>query len=61
MLKLVRDNKVKKYPRLDDDYIERMANFYTSEFAKIIFPNIRKIPFSEWILEQYMSKFEKIG
>jgi hypothetical protein len=61
MLKLVRDNKVKKYPILDDEYIEKMANFYTSECAKIIFPNMHKIPFSEWIFEQYMSKFEKIG
>jgi Fe-S cluster biosynthesis and repair protein YggX len=62
MLKLVRDNHFfKQYPTLDDDYIEKMANFYTSEFAKIIFPNIHKTPFSEWLFKQYMLKFEKIS
>lgn len=62
MLKLVRDNHlIKQYPTLDDDYIEKMAKFYTSECAKVIFPNIHKIPFGEWLFRQYMLKFERIS
>lgn len=60
MLKLVRDNHMmKKYPMLDDDYIEKMANFYTSEAANKLFPNLKSIPFGEWIYRQYLLKFEK--
>lgn len=59
MLKLVRDNQLlKQYPMLDDDYIEKMANFYTSEAAKAIFPNLHKIPFAEWLFRQYVLNFE---
>jgi len=42
----------------DDDYIEKMANFYTSEAAKRIFPNILKTPFHDWLCEQYTSEFK---
>jgi hypothetical protein len=62
MLKLVRDSQLlKQYPMLDDDYIEKMANFYTSECARVIFPNLHKIPFEEWLFRQYLLTFEKSG
>lgn len=62
MLKLVRNEKLlKQYPLLDDGYIEKMANLYTSEIAKTSYPNIKKIPFEEWLYQQYFSNIEKIG
>jgi hypothetical protein len=58
MLDLVRDNRmVTAFPLLDDDYIEKMANFYTSETAQIIFPNLHKIPFEKWLYRQYFLYF----
>ncbi|MGG3466332.1 hypothetical protein ABES02_02030 [Neobacillus pocheonensis] len=60
MLELVRDNRmVMCFPLLDDDYIEKMANFYTSETAQVIFPNLHKIPFEKWLYRQYFLSFEK--
>lgn len=44
---------------LDDAYIEKMANFYCSEAALVIFPYLREIPFEEWLYRQYQSKFVK--
>lgn len=62
MLKLVRDNSAwQQYSMLDDNYIEKMANFYTSDAAKKIFPNIQKTPFYEWLCKQYISEFKKSG
>lgn len=58
MLELVRDNRmVTAFPLRDDDYIEKMANFYTSETAQIIFPNLHKIPFEKWLYRQYFLYF----
>lgn len=59
VLELIRDNQMlKRFPTLNDDYIEKMAKFYTSETAKVLFPNIDKIPFEDWIYRQYFLKFE---
>jgi hypothetical protein len=61
-LEVVRDNRmVKRFPMLEDNYIEKMANFYTSDAAQVIFPNLHKIPFNEWIYRQYFLTFERIG
>jgi hypothetical protein len=60
MLELVRDNRMFEcFPLLDDDYIEKMAKFYTSETAQVIFPNLHKIPFEKWLYRQYFLNFEK--
>jgi hypothetical protein len=60
MLELVRDNRMADgFPLLDDDYIERMAQFYTSDTAQIIFPNLHKLSFEEWLYRQYFLNFEK--
>ncbi|NRD79455.1 hypothetical protein HPT25_19010 [Bacillus sp. BRMEA1] len=62
MLELVRDSQmIVPSPMLDDDYIEKMANFYTSDAAKAIFPNLHKIPFEKWLYRQYFLNFEKSG
>jgi hypothetical protein len=62
MLNLVRDNRMlKQYPMLEDSYIEKMANFYTSETAQVIFPNLHLIPFNEWIYRQYFLMFDNVG
>ena len=45
------------FSMLDDDYIEHMANIYTSEEAKNIYPNIHKISFEEWLYQQYLVDF----
>jgi hypothetical protein len=60
LLELVRDNRMVN-PILDDDYIEKMANFYTSEAAQLIYPNLQKVPVEEWLYRQYFSRFKKIG
>ncbi len=61
-LKVIRDHQMlRRFPLLDDEYIEKMANFYTSEAAQVIFPNLHKIPFEEWIYRQYFLRFEEIG
>jgi hypothetical protein len=62
MLKSERDNRMMQlYPMLDDDYIEKMANFYTSETAQIIFPHLHKIPFEEWLYRRYFLDFDRTG
>ncbi|WP_066369284.1 hypothetical protein [Neobacillus fumarioli] len=59
MLKLVLNNQINKpFPILDDDYIEKMANFYTSEAAKVLYPDLHKIPFENWLYRQYFATFE---
>lgn len=60
MLESVRDHRMFEcFPLLDDDYIEKMAHFYTSETARIIFPNLHEIPFEKWLYRQYFLNFEK--
>lgn len=60
VLEQVRDNRMLMvFPMLDDDYIEKMANFYTSEAALVIFPNLHHIPFSEWLYRQYFLRLEQ--
>lgn len=62
MLKLIRDNQMlKPVPVLDDDYIEKMADFYTSETAEIIYPSLHTVPFAEWLYRQYYLSFENIS
>lgn len=63
MLRLVRNNHLlQQNPIHDDEYIEKMANFYTSEAAKTIFPNLHKTPFYEWLcLQQDDLNLEKSG
>ena len=61
-LKLVRDNRMlKRFPMLEDDYIEKMANFYTSDAAQVIYPNLHTIPFADWLYRQYFLMFDSIG
>jgi hypothetical protein len=60
MLELVRDSRM-VFPVLDDEYIEKMANFYTSETAQVIFPNLHRIPFEEWLYRQYFLMFKRSG
>jgi hypothetical protein len=52
---------LKEYPKFPDEYIEKMARFYTSEFAVRIFPDIHSKPFEEWLLTQYMLSLKNIG
>ncbi len=60
MLEIIRDHEMlKRFPILDDDYIEKMGEFYTSQTAEVIFPSLRKIPFEEWLYRQYFLSFGK--
>lgn len=45
-----------KVSTLNDDYIEKMADFYTSDLAEIVFPGIREVPFFEWLQAQARKK-----
>lgn len=45
-----------KYP---DEYIERMARFYTSEFVRKNVPSILEIPFIEWLDRHYQKRLER--
>jgi hypothetical protein len=60
MLQMVRDSEMVDLPLLNDDYIERMANYYTSEAAQVIHPYLHKIPFEKWLYRQYFLDFEKL-
>jgi hypothetical protein len=42
----------------NDEYLEKMGTFYTSELAKQLFPDIQQLPFKEWIEHQYNQKLE---
>jgi hypothetical protein len=62
MLKSERDVQLMQLnPMLCDEYIEKMANFYTSEAAQIIFPDLQKIPFEEWLYRRYFLDFDRTG
>lgn len=44
--------------KYDDEYLNKMADFYTSENAKRIFPYIQEIPFEEWLRRCYLNKIK---
>lgn len=45
-----------KYP---DEWIERMARFYTSEFVKKNVPGLLEIPFIEWLEKHYQRRLQQ--
>jgi hypothetical protein len=42
---------------IPDIFLERMADYYTSEFVKKNMPWIREIPFHEFLERQYFQKY----
>ena len=62
ILQSERDNRLTQlYPILDDAYIEKMANFYTSEAAQLIYPHLQSIPFEDWLYRTYFMNFDRTG
>lgn len=43
-----------------DHYIEKMADFYSSEFVKLNMPWILNITFYEFLQREYIKKYNKI-
>lgn len=56
----VRDNRLSAPIRYDDDYIEKMGRFYTSESFGIIYPQYKEIGFKEWLDKVYIDSVEGV-
>lgn len=44
--------------RYDDDYLEAMGKYYTSETVTKLFPYIREIPFEEWLRRKHAQRIK---
>lgn len=47
-----------KYP---DEYIEKMAKFYTSEFVRKNVPHILELKFEDWLRKHYLKRLERLN
>ncbi len=58
LTKVYDNRKMKQMPKMEDEYIEKMAEFYTSEAALKIFPYLHDIPFERWLYQQWALRME---
>jgi hypothetical protein len=45
--------------RIDDDYLEKMGDFFSSDFGQTIHPHFKEMRFVDWLEQQYRVNFQR--